>query len=65
MQRSVNDLVGYTISTKDGELGKVNEFFFDDHTWSIRYLVIETGNWLLERKVLVPHSALGIANLQL
>jgi sporulation protein YlmC with PRC-barrel domain len=62
MQRSVNNLVGYTISAKDGELGKVSEFYFDDHTWSIRYLVVETGSWLSERKVLIPHSALGIAD---
>ncbi len=62
MQRSVNSLVGYTISAKDGELGKVSEFYFDDHTWSIRYLVVDTGTWLSERKVLIPHSALGITD---
>jgi sporulation protein YlmC with PRC-barrel domain len=59
MKRSINSLIGYTISAKDGELGKVNDFFFDDFTWSIRYLVVETGNWLSERKVLIPHAALG------
>lgn len=59
MKRSVNSLVGYTIKAEDGELGKVSEFYFDDHTWSIRYLVVETGSWLNERKVLIPHSALG------
>lgn len=62
MQRSVNSLIGYTISAKDGELGKVNEFYFDDLTWSIRYLVVNTGNWLSERKVLIPHSALGLTD---
>ncbi|MCX6150309.1 MAG: PRC-barrel domain-containing protein [Ignavibacteriales bacterium] len=62
MQRSVNNLIGYTISAKDGELGKVSEFYFDDLTWSIRYLVVETGNWLSERKVLIPHLALGITD---
>jgi sporulation protein YlmC with PRC-barrel domain len=62
MKRSVNNLVGYTISAKDGELGKVSEFYFDDLTWSIRYLVVNTGNWLSERKVLIPHAALGITD---
>jgi len=62
MQRSVNSLAGYTIIAKDGELGKVNEFYFDDLTWSIRYLVVETGSWLSERKVLIPHTALGITD---
>ncbi len=59
MQRSINNLIGFTISAKDGELGKVSEFYFDDLTWSIRYLVVETGSWLSERKVLIPHAALG------
>ena len=59
MLRSVNNLIGYSIRALDGELGKVNEFYFDDFTWSIRYLVVETGNWLSGRKVLIPHKALG------
>jgi uncharacterized protein YrrD len=59
MQHSINNLIGFTISAKDGELGKVSEFYFDDLTWSIRYLVVETGSWLSERKVLIPHAALG------
>lgn len=59
MKRSINSLIGCTISATDGELGKVNEFFFDDFSWSIRYLVVETGNWLTDRKVLIPHTALG------
>jgi len=62
MQRSVNELIGYKISAKDGELGKVDEFYFDDLTWSIRYLVVETGNWLSEKKVLIPHVALGVTD---
>jgi sporulation protein YlmC with PRC-barrel domain len=62
MQRSVNSLIGYTISAKDGKIGKVSEFYFDDHTWTVRYLVVETGNWLNERKVLIPHSALGLTD---
>ena len=62
MQRSVNSLIGYTISAKDGKIGKVSEFYFDDHTWTVRYLVVETGSWLNERKVLIPHSALGLTD---
>jgi len=62
MLRSVNNLIGYTISAKDGEIGKVYEFYFDDFSWYIRYLVVETGNWLFEKKVLIPHSALGMTD---
>jgi hypothetical protein len=59
MLRSISNLEGYAISASDGELGTVNEFYIDDHTWSIRYAVVETGSWLFNRKVLIPHAALG------
>ncbi len=62
MQHNVNSLVGFTISASDGELGKVNEFYFDDKTWSIRYMVVDTGGWLSGRRVLIPHSALGLTD---
>ena len=39
-------LKGYQLESLDGEIGKVEEFYFDDHHWTIRYLVADTGNWL-------------------
>lgn len=66
MQRNINNMIGFTISAKDGKLGKVNEFYFDDFTWLIRYLVVETGTWLKlsERKSLIPHAALEMIDWQ-
>jgi len=58
MQRNVKDLSGFTIGATDGEIGKVEEFYFDDHTWTIRYLVIKTGGWLSGRRVLLSPLAL-------
>lgn len=59
MLRNVNSLIGYGIRATDGDLGKVDEFYFDDQTWTIRYLVVETGTWLAGRKVLLSPVALG------
>ncbi len=59
MERSLNGLIGYSIMAKDGELGKVAEFYFDDKNWLVRYLVVETGNWFFNKKVLLPHKVLG------
>jgi uncharacterized protein YrrD len=59
MQHSLHSLIGYVIGATDGDLGKVDEFYFDDITWTIRYMVVETGNWLLGRKVLISIAALG------
>jgi sporulation protein YlmC with PRC-barrel domain len=50
---------GYGISEKDGELGSVKDLLFDDAKWFVRWLVVDTGNWLPGRKVLLPPSALG------
>ena len=50
---------GYSIEASDGELGTVSDFLFDDASWSVRWLVVDTGNWLSGRKVLLPPSALG------
>jgi hypothetical protein len=59
MQPSLQSMTGFTIRAVDGDLGKVDEFYFDDATWTIRYLIAETGNWLLGRKVLISSIALG------
>ena len=58
MKQIIKSLVGFTIGATDGEIGKVTDFYFDDITWTIRYLVVETGNWLLNRKVLISPEAL-------
>ena len=59
MLRSMQELKHYTIGATDGEIGHVTDFFFDDQDWVIRYLVVETGSWLLSRKVLItPYSLL-------
>jgi len=63
MQYSVKDLKGYAIGATDDDIGKLDDFYFDDESWTIRYLVAETGNWLLNRKVLISPFALGEADL--
>ena len=55
-------LKGYQLDSLDGEIGKVEEFYFDDHHWTIRYLVADTGNWLTGRQVLISPYALGAVN---
>jgi len=58
MLRNINSLIGHKLHAKDGELGKVVEFYFGDKLWDIRYMVVETGNWLPGRKVLISPAAL-------
>jgi sporulation protein YlmC with PRC-barrel domain len=62
MLRSLKELFGYDIQAADGEIGKVNDFYFNEKEWTTRYLVIDTGPWFLGDKVLVVPSALGKPN---
>src|SRR5271156_5389574 len=50
---------GYSIVASDGRLGTVSDFLFDDANWLIRWLVVDTGDWLSGRKVLLPTYVLG------
>ena len=58
MEHPINDLIGYSLQATDGEIGEVVDFYFDDETWTIRYLVVKTGGWLSGRKVLISPVAL-------
>ena len=58
MLNKAKTLAGYKLHCLDGEIGKVEEFYFDDRHWTIRYLVANTGNWLTGRQVLISPYAL-------
>ena len=51
--RSTQETTGYHIQATDGEIGHVEDFVIDDETWAIRYLMINTHNFLPGRKVLI------------
>ena len=51
--RSAKEVMGYHIQAKDGEVGHVEDFFVDEVDWCIRYMLVDTRNWLPGRKVLV------------
>jgi hypothetical protein len=62
MLRSMSDLENYAIGATDGSIGHVEDFYFDDDAWVIRYLVVKTGAWLAGRKVLISPIAVGKPN---
>lgn len=51
--RSAEDTLGYHLEASDGAIGHVDEFLVDERSWQIRYLVVDTRNWLPGRKVVV------------
>jgi sporulation protein YlmC with PRC-barrel domain len=62
MLRPVKDLQRYTIAARDGDIGTVDDLYFDDESWTVRYLVVDTGGWLTGRHVLVPPRAIQLAD---
>ncbi len=57
MLLKVKDLENFSIGATDGVIGGVKDFYFDDEAWGIRYLDVETGEWLSSRRVLIsPYS---------
>jgi hypothetical protein len=59
MLRNASAISGYAIVASDGQIGAVSDVLFDDVSWLARWLVVDTGNWLSGRKVLLPPSVLG------
>jgi len=62
MLNKAKTLSGYSLHSLDGDIGKVEEFYFDDHHWTVRYLVANTGNWITGRQVLLSPYALTAVN---
>lgn len=62
MLRSVKDLENYAIGATDGPVGHVKDCYFDDDTWVVRYLVVDTGTWLMSRQVLITPMSIRHAN---
>ena len=59
MMLAISALKGFAIEASDGRIGSVSDFLFDDTTWQVRWMVVDTGGWLLGRKILVHPSAVG------
>jgi hypothetical protein len=59
MLQSIKHLYGNKLGASDGDIGEVKDFYFDDQTWAVRYVIADTGNWLTGRQVLISPHAFG------
>jgi PRC-barrel domain protein len=57
MLHKTTKLHGFHICANDGVIGHVDDFLIDSN-WSVRYLVVDTSNWVGGRSVLVSPSAI-------
>ncbi|MFT5471430.1 MAG: hypothetical protein ACI8UO_006564 [Verrucomicrobiales bacterium] len=51
--RSANEIMNYQVSANDGDVGSVSDFIVETKPWQIRYFVVDTGDWLPGKKVLL------------
>jgi hypothetical protein len=51
--QSMNDTRKFRVQTGEGEDGHVDDFLCDDIEWVIRYIVVDTRNFIPGRKVLI------------
>lgn len=58
MLQKVSGLRGATVQALDGDLGSVQDFYFDDERWALRYAIVDTGTWLPGRRVVLSIMSL-------
>ncbi len=58
MLRDSRALERLSVHATDGDIGHVRDIYFDDERWVMRYLVVETGGWLIGRDVLISPIAI-------
>ena len=59
MLHKLSKLRGFHIHAVDGEIGHVDDFLFDESSWNLRYLVVDTTNWIGGKRVLVSPQVLS------
>jgi uncharacterized protein YrrD len=53
MLRTFNNIEDYVISATHGNIGHIKDVYFDDETWCVRFLIVETGTLGLPDKELL------------
>ncbi len=50
--QSADDVIGYHISARDGEIGHLDDLIVEAGSWTVRNIVVDTRNWLPGRRVM-------------
>lgn len=58
MLRKLHSLKSFVVHGRDGKFGKVDDFYFDQRQFVVRYLVLDTGNWLKQEETLISTQAI-------
>ncbi|HUK33890.1 MAG TPA: PRC-barrel domain-containing protein [Vicinamibacterales bacterium] len=64
MLHKFSKISGFHIHAVDGEIGHVDDFLLDESTWGLRYLVVDTSNWIGGKRVLVSPQVVSGVDLE-
>jgi uncharacterized protein YrrD len=53
MLRREEELYGFALQGPDGTIGRIQDFYFDEQRWQVRYLLVKTADWPIQRQVFV------------
>ena len=62
MLKKLRPFLGYKLSGRNSGIGTVKDFYFDENSWAVRYVIADTGSWLAGRQVLFAPCAVIAAN---
>ena len=60
MLHLAHKVMGAAIRGTDGEIGTLEDLYFEEDRWTVRYLLVDTGKWFSGKRVLIsPMSVSG------
>jgi hypothetical protein len=50
------------VENEEGTVGRLEDLLFDDESWTVRYLVVETGGWIYQHQVLLRPESIEVGD---
>lgn len=51
--RSANEVIGYSIEATNGSIGHIADLLFDEDSWAVSHIVVDTRNWWPGKHVVI------------
>ncbi len=58
---SLKELIGFEMQAEDGLAGRISDFFIDERTWTVGYVVVPVGGFLSGERLLIAIDGLVLA----
>lgn len=62
--QGLKHMFGYDVCATDGKIGKVEDFFVEEGSWNLRYMIVRTGGVLSGERALSPIGCIVSTDVQ-